>query len=86
MFPTYIPKSKLDTFIKTSFKEDVEDGDHTTLATIDINSKGNAVLWAKDKGIVAGVLLTTEIVKYVQPDAHLIWHVADGDAIFKGDE
>ena len=44
-------------FILLAIKEDVGDGDHTSLACIPEDAKGAAKLLVKDRGIIAGVQL-----------------------------
>ena len=44
---------ELEKFIKESLKEDIKDGDHTTLACIDKNTTNSAELIAKDNGVIA---------------------------------
>lgn len=46
---------KLIQLIKNAFEEDIGEGDHTTLACIEKQKKGKAVLKIKDHGILAGV-------------------------------
>lgn len=45
----------IDELIKQAFAEDIEDGDHTTLATVDKDIIQKARLLVKDKGMIAGV-------------------------------
>ncbi|WP_183573991.1 carboxylating nicotinate-nucleotide diphosphorylase [Mucilaginibacter sp. X5P1] len=54
-------KELIDQFIISSLKEDVGDGDHTSLATIPADAVGKAKLLVKDYGILAGVELAAEI-------------------------
>ena len=48
--------------IKQAIKEDVGNGDHTSLATIPETATGKAVLVAKEEGIIAGM----EIAKHTK--------------------
>ena len=45
----------IDELIKQAFAEDVADGDHTTLATVDKNIIQKARLLVKENGIIAGI-------------------------------
>ncbi len=56
-----LDKELIDQFIISSLKEDVGDGDHTSLATIPADAVGKAKLLVKDYGILAGVELAAEI-------------------------
>jgi nicotinate-nucleotide pyrophosphorylase (carboxylating) len=48
-------------FIKQALHEDIREGDHSTLSTIDANEQGSAVLKVKENGIIAG-LAVAEII------------------------
>ena len=48
----------LDQFIEEALKEDVGNGDHTSLACIDPNSVSKARLLVKDVGVIAGGIHT----------------------------
>ena len=48
-------KTLIDQFILNSLNEDVGDGDHTSLATIEAGTKGKAKLLVKDEGVLAGL-------------------------------
>jgi nicotinate-nucleotide pyrophosphorylase (carboxylating) len=64
-----LDKLLIDQFILNALKEDVGDGDHTSLATIPADTQGKAKLLIKDEGILAGVELALEIFHIV--DARL---------------
>jgi nicotinate-nucleotide pyrophosphorylase (carboxylating) len=51
----------IDAAIKNAFKEDIGDGDHSSLACIPLSGRNKAKLIVKDKGVLAGV----EIAKRV---------------------
>lgn len=78
-------KAIITPFILNSLKEDVGDGDHTSLATISEGAKGRAKLLVKDTGILAGVELAGEIFKTVDPELKLVVFLTDGAAIKPGD-
>ena len=78
-------KELIDQFIINALKEDVGDGDHTSLATIPAGAKGKAKLLVKDKGILAGVELTEEIFRMVDPGLKVSVYLHDGAAIKPGD-
>lgn len=71
--------------IDISFAEDIGDGDHTSLATINANETGKSIIVAKDSGIIAGLMLVEYIFKKV--DSNLVVHLLkkDGDAVSYGD-
>ena len=78
-------KEIIDPFIVNALKEDVGDGDHTSLATIAAGSKGKAKLLVKDEGILAGVELAEEIFHIVDPSLKLKIYLNDGAKIKYGD-
>ena len=45
----------IDELLNLSFKEDIGDGDHTTLSTIPSEAYGKSKLLIKEPGIVSGV-------------------------------
>ena len=75
----------IDPFIINALKEDVGDGDHTSLATITAGAKGKAKLLVKDTGILAGVELAEEIFRVVDPNLKVDIRLKDGAAIKPGD-
>jgi nicotinate-nucleotide pyrophosphorylase (carboxylating) len=73
-----LDKELIDKFIHASLKEDVGDGDHTSLATIPAGTMGKARLLVKDHGILAGVELAAEIFRMVDPKLKLTVFINDG--------
>ena len=76
---------KLSQLIKNAFKEDVGDGDHSTLAVIDPHVKGKAILKIKDEGILAGVDVAQKIFSFVEPTSVLRKLKHDGDEMHFGE-
>ena len=74
-------KQLIHQFIVNALSEDVGDGDHTSLATIEAGTRGKAKLLVKDNGILAGVELAEEIFKEVDPDLKLEIFIKDGTEI-----
>jgi nicotinate-nucleotide pyrophosphorylase (carboxylating) len=62
-----LDKQLIHQFIVSALSEDVGDGDHTSLATIEAGTQGKAKLLVKDTGILAGVELAKEIFEVVDP-------------------
>ena len=71
-------KELIDQFIAGALKEDVGDGDHTSLATIPEGTQGKARLLVKDTGILAGVELAVEIFRTVDPKLKVTVFLKDG--------
>jgi nicotinate-nucleotide pyrophosphorylase (carboxylating) len=72
-------------FIAAALKEDIGNGDYSTLASIDANAKGNAVLKVKEDGILAGIQLAQDIFHYLEPEASFSIYKKDGDVVKNGD-
>ena len=72
-------------FISEILKEDVGDGDHTSLSTIPANHKGKMHLLVKEDGVIAGVEAARLIFKQIDPKLKLNLKVNDGDLVKKGD-
>ena len=71
--------------IKNALAEDIGDGDHSTLSSIDANAKSKAVLKIKEDGILAGVTVAKKIFSYMQPDIVFTQYKNDGDAMKAGE-
>ena len=78
-------EQQLSQLIKSALAEDIGDGDHSTLASIDNNAKGKAVLKIKEAGILAGVAVAEAIFKYMQTDIVFTAFKNDGEAMISGD-
>ncbi len=72
-------------FIAAALKEDIGPGDYSTLAAIDKEAQGKAVLKVKEAGILAGVALAEEIFYFLEPDAQFTIYKNDGDKVQVGD-
>jgi nicotinate-nucleotide pyrophosphorylase (carboxylating) len=73
-----LDKAYIHQFIANALKEDVGDGDHTSLATIPEGTLGKAKLLVKDYGILAGVELGEEIFKTIDPGLRVNVLLQDG--------
>lgn len=85
--PVLKPRIILTTqeFIAAALREDIGPGDYSTLAAIDADACGKAVLKVKEDGILAGVALAEAIFYHLEPDAQFTIHKNDGDAVSYGD-
>lgn len=84
-FPPYINKEKLNHFIDEALKEDVGDGDHSSLSTIPKELQNRAHLLVKDEGVLAGVDLAKYIFTYYDPALKVDLLLKDGDRVKYGD-
>ena len=80
-----LDKAILQPFILNALAEDVGDGDHTSLSTIPGGQKGKAKLLIKDTGIIAGIDVSLEIFKAVDPELKIEILIKDGDSVHPGD-
>lgn len=82
---TGIEKEKVLLLIKESLKEDLGDGDHTSIATIPKEAEGKVKMIAKQKGIVAGVEVASMVFIEVDPSLKIETLKDDGDKVEPGD-
>jgi len=76
---------QLDQLIKNALKEDIGDGDHSTLSCIDKGARGEAGLKIKEAGILAGVEIAKKIFGFLQNDIVFNQHKKDGEAMRPGE-
>jgi nicotinate-nucleotide pyrophosphorylase (carboxylating) len=72
-------------FILRCLREDVGDGDHSSLACIPENSAGKARLLVKEKGVLAGCRVAGEVFSIVDKDLVFEPFLNDGSEINPGD-
>ena len=75
----------LKNFIQNALKEDVGDGDHTSLASIPASATSKAHLLIKDDGIIAGIELAKMIFNEVDSSLEIEQFLQDGDRVKFGD-
>lgn len=75
----------INELIDIAIKEDIGDGDHTSLPCIPKNAIGKAHLLVKEKGIIAGVELAEKIFRKIDPNLVFSNSLNDGDAVDIGD-
>lgn len=78
-------QKELEIIITNAIREDVGDGDHSSLACIPASAKGKAKLLVKDEGIIAGVEFAKMIFKYVDPNLEVEVFIPDGTTVKHGD-
>jgi len=72
--------------VDEALREDVGDGDHSTLSCIPANARGTAVLKIKDVGILAGMDVARRIFEYKEAGAVFRGFKQDGDKMVSGEE
>lgn len=83
--PPYITSEFLKSFVKSALREDVGEGDHSTLAAIEPSIESKARLMVKGNGILAGVYLAEYIFNEFDPNLTVEKYFSDGDRVKKGD-
>ncbi|MBC7641080.1 MAG: carboxylating nicotinate-nucleotide diphosphorylase [Flavobacterium sp.] len=78
-------QKELNLIIQNAIREDVGNGDHSSLACIPKSATGKAKLLVKDNGIIAGVAFAKMIFEYVDPDLVLDIFIKDGEKVQYGD-
>jgi nicotinate-nucleotide pyrophosphorylase len=78
-------KAQLRLFIKAALQEDVGEGDHTSLSTIEPGKTGKAVLIIKEQGILAGVAEALEVFAQVDAALQVSVAITDGQEVNPGD-
>lgn len=77
---------ELDIIIANAIREDVGDGDHSSLACIPESATGRAKLLVKDEGIIAGIDFAKQVFEYVDPELKVNVMIEDGSPVKYGDE
>lgn len=75
----------LQQLIASALKEDIGEGDHSTLSCISPEAKGKAVLKIKEAGVLAGMKVAETIFRFQQPDIVFHPYKKDGDAMEFGE-
>lgn len=78
-------QKELELIIANAIREDVGDGDHSSLACIPNTAQGKAKLLVKDEGIIAGVAFAKMIFNYVDSNLQMEVLIDDGEAVKQGD-
>lgn len=80
-----INQIELQDFIARGLREDIGNGDHTSLACIPSDAKAKAILKVKDVGVLAGVEVAKQILLTVDPNAIVNILIQDGTPVHVGD-
>ncbi len=76
---------EISLIIANAIREDVGQGDHSSLACIAKQSKGSAHLLVKDKGIIAGVTFAKQVFEFVDSSLVFDQKIPDGSPVRQGD-
>jgi nicotinate-nucleotide pyrophosphorylase (carboxylating) len=75
----------IDEIIVAALKEDIGDGDHTSLSTIPATAKGKARLLIKEAGIICGIDIAFKVLNKVDPSLIIHRILSDGNLVKPGD-
>ena len=83
MKPEYRPF--VDELIELCIKEDIGDGDHTSLSCIPAGEHGRMRLLCKQEGIIAGIEIAQVVFHRLDPEMEFEQVLSDGDRVKPGD-
>lgn len=75
----------IDELISLALREDIGDGDHTTLSCIPSDAQGKSQLIIKENGVLAGITIAREIFKAFDPELKMTVFIQDGTEVKVGD-
>lgn len=76
---------ELQLIIVNAIREDVGDGDHSSLSCIPRSAEGRAKLLVKDDGVIAGIEFAKQVFSYVDQRLQVESILKDGDGVKYGD-
>ncbi len=78
-------EKEIDLIIINALREDVGDGDHSSLACIPETAKGKAKLLIKEQAVLAGVDFAYRVLQKVDPDLRMEKLIEEGKIVHPGD-
>jgi len=75
----------IDEIIIKALREDIGEGDHTSLSTIPANAQGKARLLIKEDGVIAGVDVARKVFYHTDDRILMDQFIEDGTRVKKGD-
>ncbi|GAB5472736.1 MAG: carboxylating nicotinate-nucleotide diphosphorylase [Maribacter sp.] len=78
-------QKEVDLIIENAIREDVGDGDHSSLSCIPESALGKAKLLVKDEGVIAGIDFAKQVFAYVDPQMEVEVLLSDGAEVKYGD-
>ncbi len=78
-------QNELNLIISNAIREDIGNGDYSSLACIPKFATGKAKLIVKDNGIIAGVAFAKMVFEYVDKDLEIETFINDGENVKYGD-
>lgn len=86
MIPPYINEKQLQRLILEAIREDIGEGDHSTLAIFPEDKQGKANLIAREKGIIAGLHVAEMIFRNFDEKMRIRYFKKDGDPVNRDEE
>lgn len=74
-------QEEIDRIISNALREDIGDGDHSSLACIPESAVGKAKLLVKDRGVLAGVDFARQVFEAVDPKLEMEISLPDGASV-----
>ncbi len=78
-------QKEIELIIANAIREDVGDGDHSSLSCIPETATGRAKLLVKDEGVIAGIDFAKQVFTYVDKGMEVEVLIPDGAAVKYGD-
>ena len=78
-------KPFVDELIELAIKEDIGDGDHTSLCCIPADEQGRMRLLCKQEGVIAGIEIAQIVLERLDPEMQFEQLLRDGDRVKPGD-
>jgi len=78
-------QKEVDLIIANAIREDVGDGDHSSLSCIPETASGKAKLLVKDEGIIAGIDFAKQVFAFVDSNMEVEVLIEDGSFVKYGD-
>lgn len=75
----------IDEIILKALREDIGEGDHTSLSTIPVSALGKARLYIKEDGVLAGVDIARKVFLHTDKRIEMNQFIEDGTRVKKGD-
>ncbi|MFK7954101.1 MAG: carboxylating nicotinate-nucleotide diphosphorylase [Ekhidna sp.] len=81
----YLSEKNINAFIKAALKEDIGDGDHSSLGSIPVSAQSKAHLIIKDDGVIAGLEMAKKIFMHVDSSLDIDMLKKDGATVENGE-
>ncbi|WP_417854974.1 carboxylating nicotinate-nucleotide diphosphorylase [Xanthomarina gelatinilytica] len=78
-------QKEIELIVANAIREDLGDGDHSSLACIPEQAIGKAKLLVKDNGIIAGVAFAKTVFQHIDKDLKMDILIEDGSKVAYGD-